>query len=83
MDIEKIISDLLQQFNVDSSLLEKFKKDPMGTVKELVGGLGLNLDMGDLTQGGEGLTGKLGLDDLVQQSGGILGWLKGLFGGNG
>ena len=82
MDIEKIISDLLAKFNVDASLLEKFKTDPMGIVKELLAGMDLNLDMGDITKVVEGLTSKLDLGEIAQQSGGILGWLKGLFGGN-
>ena len=80
MDIEKIINDLLQKFNVDASLLEKFKADPMGIVKNLLSGMGLNLDMGDITKVVEGLTSKLGLGEVAKKSGGILGWLKGLFG---
>lgn len=84
MDIQQIISDLLEKFNVDASLLNKFKKDPMGTVKELIAGLGLNLDMSQLTAVVDGLKSKLNLDDLVneaQKSGGILGFFKKLFGG--
>ena len=79
MDIQKIINDLLQKFNVDASLLEKFKKDPMATVKDLLAGLGLNLDLGDITKV-VGLTSKLGLEEAAKKSGGLLGWLKGLFG---
>ena len=80
MDIQKIINDLLQKINVDASLLEKFKKDPMATVKDLLAGLGLNLDLGDITKVVEGLTSKLGLEEAAKKSGGLLGWLKGLFG---
>jgi hypothetical protein len=84
MDIQKIIGELLEKFNVDASLLEKFKKDPMGTVKELIAGLGLNLDLSQLNAVVDGLKTKLNLEGLVneaQKSGGILGFFKNLFGG--
>ena len=80
MDIQKIISDLLEKFNVDASLLEKFKKDPIGTVKSLISGLGVDLDTDQISAVVEGLKGKLNLEDVAKKSGGLLGWLKGLFG---
>ena len=46
MDLQKIINDLLEKFNVDTALVEKFKKDPTATVKGLLDGLGINLDAG-------------------------------------
>ena len=81
MDIQKIIDDLLKKFNVDSGLVEKFKKDPAGTVKELLKGLGVDLDAGQIKSVVDGLSAKLNIEDVVKQGTGFLAKLKGLFGG--
>ena len=36
MDLQKIISDILGKLNLDTSLLEKFKKNPLETIKSLL-----------------------------------------------
>lgn len=37
MDIGNIVQDLLKKFDLDDQLKEKFMKDPMKTIKNLVG----------------------------------------------
>jgi hypothetical protein len=37
MDIGNIVKDLLEKFDVDEQLKEKFMKNPVETVKKLVG----------------------------------------------
>lgn len=37
MDIGNIVQDLLKKFDLDDQLKEKFMKDPMKTIKSLVG----------------------------------------------
>ena len=81
MDIQKIISDLLEKFNVDASLLEKFKKDPLETVKGLLATLNLNLDMDQINAVVEGLKTKLNIEDIVKEGGGLLDKIKSFFGG--
>jgi hypothetical protein len=84
MDLEKIIGELLDKFNLDTSLLEKFKTNPTGTVTELLKGAGLNLDPSQLKSVVEGLAAKLNLGDILGEvSGGatgILDKIKSLFG---
>ena len=41
MDIKEKIAELVEKIKGDGSLLEKFKKDPMGTIKGLVSGIDL------------------------------------------
>ena len=78
MDLEKLISDVLEKLNLDKNLIAKFKKDPMGTVKELLASL--NLDTDQLKAIVEGVTAKLKVDDVVDQGKGLLGFFKKLFG---
>ena len=78
MDLEKLISDVLEKLNLDKNLVAKFKKDPMGTVKELLASL--NLDTDQLKAIVEGVTAKLKVDDVVDQGKGLLGFFKKLFG---
>ena len=42
--------------------------------------MAVNVILGDITKVVEGLTSKLGLEEAAKKSGGLLGWLKGLFG---
>ncbi len=79
MDLQKIISDILGKLNLDTSLLEKFKKNPLETIKSLLGGV--NLDDSQLKTVVDGVSAKLGLDDAVKKGGGFLAKLKALFTG--
>ena len=78
MDIQKLITQVLSSLNADGGLLEKFKKDPMGTVKSLLSDLNLNTD--SLEAIVKGVTAKLDIDDTVKDAKGILGKLSSLFG---
>ncbi len=78
MDLQKIISDLLGKLKLDTSLLDKFKKNPIETIKSLLGGVDLDADQ--LKTVADGITAKLGVDDAVKKGGGLLAKLKSLFG---
>ena len=66
---------------MDASLLEKFKKDPLETVKGLLATLNLNLDMDQINAVVEGLKTKLNIEDIVKEGGGLLDKIKSFFGG--
>ena len=74
-DIKARIEELVKKIGGDGDLLEKFKADPMGAVKSLLGGIDLPKDQ--LENIVAAVKAKLNLD----QAGGILGKLGGLFGG--
>ena len=73
-DIKGKIEELVKQIGGDRNLLESFKKDPMGAVQGLLGNL--NLPKEQLEPLVEGIKAKLNLDE----AGGLLGKLGGLFG---
>jgi len=74
MDLQKIISDLVGKLTGNSELIEKFKADPLKLVKDL---LGIDLDPTQLAEVVKGVTAALG----GEKAGGILGAIKGVFGG--
>ena len=69
MDIKKKIEELVAKIKGDKNLLSKFKKDPEGTVKGLVG---VDLPTDQLKAIVEGITAKIGAT-------GFLGKLTSLF----
>lgn len=73
MDIEKIISDVLQKLKVDDSLKSSFLKDPVATLEKT---LGIDLPDEQIKQVIDGITQKLG----GAAAGGILDKIKGIFG---
>ena len=77
MDIKKIITDLIAKFTSDAGLLAKFKKDPIGTVKGMVGG---DASESDLTKIADGVKAGLGPDVLKDAAGGLKDKLGGLLG---
>ena len=79
MDIQKIIGDLVSKLTGNNDLIEKFTKDPLSIVKNL---LGIDLDPSQLAEVVKGVTGKLGLPgDIGKEATGILDKIKGFFGG--
>ncbi|MBQ6175159.1 MAG: hypothetical protein IJK28_11105 [Clostridia bacterium] len=78
MDLQKIITDLVAKLTGNNSLIAKFKKNPIETIKGLLGNV--NLDSNQLKSVADGVAAKLNLDDVVKQGGGILAKIKGLFG---
>ena len=78
MDLQKLISDVLEKLNLDKGLIKKFQKDPMSVVKSLLNGIDLNGDQ--LKAIIEGVTAKLNLDGLLKDGGGILDKIKSFLG---
>lgn len=62
MDIQKIITDLVEKLQKDNTLLDKFAKDPVKVLESL-----LNIDLPDdqINAVVEGVKAKLNLDKLV------------------
>ena len=73
LDIQAKITELVQKISGNTALLEKFKKDPITTVKDLIGNLDISSDTINTIV--EGVKAKLNLDDAK----GILAKLKKLF----
>lgn len=72
MDIKEKIEELAKKITGDGKLLEKFKSDPIGTVKELLGKI--DLPDGALDSIVSGIKAKIGSDKI----GGLLDKAKGL-----
>ena len=77
MDIQKTISELVGKISGDSSLLNKFKSNPMETVKSLLGNV--DLDSGALKSIVDGIKAKLNLDDAAKQATGFFAKIKAFF----
>ena len=78
MDLQKLIKEVLDKLNLDASVLEKFQKDPTGTVKTILNSL--NLDEAQLKAIVEGVTAKLKVEGGIEEAAGILDKIKGIFG---
>ena len=74
MDIKEIISDVVGKISGNKNLIKKFKKDPLGTVKSIIGTI--DLPDGALNTIVDAVKAKINLKD----AGSLLGKLKGLFG---
>lgn len=66
MDIQKIITDLLAKLQADKKLTDAFQKDPIGTVKSLLGSVGI--DEKQLRAIADGIAAKLKLDNVAGAS---------------
>ena len=77
MDIQKIISDLVEKFTNDNSLKDKFIKDPVKTVEELTG---IDLPDDQINAVVDGIKAKLNVDDVATEAKGFIAKLKALFG---
>lgn len=77
MDIQKIISDVLEKLQGDNGLIAKFNADPVKTLEGL-----LNIDLPDdqINAIIKAVKAKLNLDDVAKGAEDILGAVKGLFG---
>ncbi|MBR1584879.1 MAG: hypothetical protein IJ662_05005 [Clostridia bacterium] len=76
-NITEYVQQIVSKLTGDNNLLEKFKKDPAKIVTDL---LGIQLD-GDILQTViKAVQGKLNLEEITQNAGGILDKLKGVFG---
>lgn len=77
MDIKAKIEEIVEKVKSDSSIQEKFKKDPEGTVKGLVGDAADSETVSKITEAIKGAVSGGGLDDIKDKVSGALG---GLFG---
>ena len=77
MDIQKIISDVLAKLKVDDKLKDKFMKEPVKVLEDLIG---VDLPDDKIEAVIDGIKAKLNLDDLAEKAEGVLGALGGLFG---
>ena len=77
MDIQKIITDVLEKLQSDENLKKNFLDNPTKTLEKLVG-----IDLPDEQIDGvvKGILAKLNVDDLADKAKGIMGALGGLFG---
>ena len=76
-NITEYVQQIVSKLTGNSNLLEQFKKNPAKIVTDL---LGIQLD-GDVLQNViKAVQGKLNLDDVAKNAGGILNKIKSLFG---
>jgi len=77
MDIQKIITDVLNKLQNDNGLLAKFKANPTKTIEGLIG---IDLPDEQIDAVVKGVMAKIDIEDVAKQASGIIGKLKGLFG---
>ncbi len=77
MDIQKIITEVLEKLQGDDGLIAKFNADPVKTLEGL-----LNIDLPDDQVNAviTAVKAKLNLDDVAKGAESVLGAVKGLFG---
>ena len=76
VDIAKYVEQVVEKVTKEGAILEKFKKDPVKTVADL---LGISLDADTLKAIASAVEDKLNLDDLAGKASDLLGGLKGMF----
>ena len=77
MDIQKIITDILEKLQKDNSLLTKFKANPTKTIEGLIG---IDLPDEQIDAIVKGVMAKIDIEDVAKKASGLLGTLKGIFG---
>ena len=77
MDIQKIINDVLAKLKGDDNLIAKFKAEPTKTLESLIG---IDLPDEQIDAVVKGVLAKINVDEVASKAGGIMGWVKGLFG---
>ncbi|MBR6753020.1 MAG: hypothetical protein IKM05_03205 [Clostridia bacterium] len=80
-NLEQLIDQVVEKLTGNKNAVAQFKKDPMGTVKKILGNIDLDNDV--LEKIVSAVKGKINLDEIAGKFGGlknILGKLKGLFG---
>ena len=70
MDIKAKITELVDKLKTDSNLAAKFQKDPVATVKDLIG---IDLPGDQVEKIVDGVKAKLSMDKLGGALGGLLG----------
>ena len=79
MDIQKIISDLVEKLTGNKDLIANFTADPIKAIKDL---LGIDIDKDQVSEVVKGVTSKLGdlSGDVAEEGKGILQKILGFFG---
>lgn len=77
MDIQKIITEVLNKLSADKTLKDKFLKDPVKALEELTG---IDLPDDQINAVIAGVKAKLNVDDVTEKAKGVMGVLGGLFG---
>ena len=77
MDIQKIITEVLNKLTADKTLKEKFLKEPVKIVEQLTG---IDLPDDQIDAIIKGIKAKLDVDDVAKKAKGVMGVLGGLFG---
>ena len=80
-NLEQLIDQVVEKLTGNKNAVAQFKKDPMGTVKQILGNIDLDNDV--LEKIVSAVKGKINLDEIAGKFGGlknILGKVKGLFG---
>ena len=72
MDIQKVISDLVNKLTGNKDLIAQFTSDPLKVIKDL---LGIDLDPSKISEVVKGVTGQLGdiTGDAAKSADGVLG----------
>ena len=76
-NITKYVEQVVAKLTGNNSLIEQFKKNPVKIVTDI---LGIKLDDQLIQAIIKAVQGKLNIQDVVQNAGGILDKVKGLFG---
>ena len=76
-DITKYVDQVVKKLTGNSGLIEQFKKNPIKIVTDI---LGIKLDDQLIQAVIKAVQGKLNIEDVAKNAGGILAKLKSLFG---
>ena len=77
MDIQKIISDVLEKLQNDNDLLAKFKESPAKTIEGLIG---IDLPDEQIDAVAKGVMAKISFDEVAGQASNLMGKLGGILG---
>lgn len=77
MDIQKIITEVLNKLTNDKALKESFLKEPVKVIEKITG---IDLPDDQIDAVIKGIKAKLDIDDVAGKAKGIMGALNGLFG---
>ncbi len=70
MDIKAKIEELVNKIKKDDKLMDKFKKDPIKTVEDLIG---IDLPNDQIEKVVDGIKAKISLDSIGDKLGGLFG----------
>ncbi len=77
MDIQKIITEVLEKLNADDGLKTNFLENPTKVLEKLIG---IDLPDEQIDAIIKGIMAKLNVDETLDKAKGLMGALKGLFG---